>query len=41
MSDWVGVLLALLAIVAPLVLAWWLLARGLQPRRKRHGKMPR
>ncbi|WP_374678352.1 hypothetical protein [Piscinibacter sp.] len=41
MSDWVGVVLALLAIVAPLVLAWWLLARGLQAGRKRHGKMPR
>ncbi len=40
MSDWVGALLALLAIVAPLFIAWWLLARGIQPRGKRHGKIP-
>lgn len=41
MSDWLGVLLALLAIVAPLGLAWWLLARGRQAGHKRHGKIPR
>lgn len=41
MRDWVGVLLALLAVVAPLGLAWWLLARGLQAGRKRRGKIPR
>jgi flagellar biogenesis protein FliO len=42
MSDWVGVLasmlLSLLAVVVPLVFAWWLVARGV---RKRRGKMPR
>jgi len=41
MSDWVGVLLALLAVVAPLGLAWWLLARALQAGRKGRGKIPR
>jgi hypothetical protein len=41
MSDWLGALLALLAVVAPLVIASWLLARGIQAGRKRHGKIPR
>ncbi len=41
MTDGLGALLALLVVVAPLGLAWWLLARGLQARRRRHGKMPR
>jgi hypothetical protein len=41
MTDGLGVLLALLAVVAPLLVAWWLLARGRQTGRKRHGKMPR
>jgi uncharacterized protein YneF (UPF0154 family) len=38
MSDWVSMLLSVLAIVAPLVFAWWLVARGV---RKQRGKMPR
>ncbi len=41
MSDWVGVLLALLAVVVPLVGAWWLVARQIRAGRKQHGKMPR
>lgn len=32
MSDGLGILLALAAVVAPLVLAWYLLARTLGPR---------
>ena len=28
MSDWVGALLSLLTIFAPLGVAWWLVARG-------------
>jgi hypothetical protein len=41
MSDEVGALLALLAIVAPLLIAGWLLAGGIKAGRKRHGKIPR
>ena len=41
MSDWVGVLLALLVIVAPLVMAWWLVARGIKVKRRRRGNIPR
>ena len=41
MSDWLGVLLALLAIVAPLLMAWWLVARGIKAGSTRHGKIPR
>lgn len=45
MSDVAGVLLALLAIVGPLVLAWWMVARGVKGRQgkpeRRHGKIPR
>lgn len=33
MSDGTAVLLALLAVVLPLLLAWWLLARGVKRRR--------
>lgn len=40
MSDGVGALLALLAIVVPLVIAWWLLARRSRPASKRRGKIP-
>ena len=40
MSDCLGVLLALLALVLPLVIAWWLLAGGMQAGRKWRGKIP-
>lgn len=41
MSDWVGMLLSLLAVVVPLVIAWWLVARRVGEARKRRGKIPR
>jgi hypothetical protein len=44
MGDLWFILGALAAVVLPLLLAWWLLSRGLQrgePGRRRHLKMPR
>lgn len=41
MAEWLGVLLALVAVVAPLIVAWWLLGRAAgsrahdRPRRDR------
>ena len=44
MSDFWGTFVALVAIVVPLALAWWLLGRPQRRRRpdagKGHGKMP-
>jgi hypothetical protein len=43
-SEGWAVLVALAAVVLPLLLAWWLLGRGLhrgEPRQEPRGKMPR
>ena len=41
MSDWVGALLSLLTVLVPLVVAWWLVARGVGEVTKRRRKIPR
>jgi len=38
MSEWWALLMALMVVVLPLLLAWWLVVRGAQrPNRNRHG----
>ncbi|NUZ08258.1 hypothetical protein [Piscinibacter koreensis] len=32
MDDWIGALLSLLTVLAPLLLAWWLIGRGARER---------
>lgn len=40
MSDGLGILMALLAVVVPLALAWYLVGRYLSPRDSRTRRKP-
>jgi len=41
MNDGLDILLALLAVVAPLFLAWYLIARGIERRDSHQPREPR
>jgi hypothetical protein len=41
MSDGLGILMSLLAVVGPLVLAWYIVSRYLSPRDPRSPRKPK